>query len=51
LDSVLCQIFSHPETTIVGFAFHSDISMLSKFLKHMKFYKKITALLDLQGYY
>ena len=47
LDTILCKVFNHPNTVIVGFSFHNDLKMLARFLKNLKFYKKIGQLLDI----
>lgn len=51
LDATLCDIFTHKNTTIVGFSFHSDISMFQKCCPSMSFIKNIPRLLDLQELY
>jgi predicted alpha/beta-fold hydrolase len=47
LDTILCKVFNHKETVIVGFAFGGDLAMLAKYLKNLRFYKKIGKLLDI----
>jgi predicted acyl esterase len=38
LDQMLTSIFTHKDTTILGFGFSSDIAMLKKNFPNMKFY-------------
>mmetsp|Transcript_7293 Transcript_7293/g.12318 ORF Transcript_7293/g.12318 Transcript_7293/m.12318 type:complete len:166 (+) Transcript_7293:51-548(+) len=51
LDLLLSQIFSHPDTIIAGFSFHSDLSMFRDYHGNMKFIQTIPQLLDLQSLY
>ena len=51
LNQTLEDIFTHKNTTIVGFSFHSDISMFAKHCPQMTFIQNIPRLLDLQELY
>lgn len=48
---MLTKIFAHPDTTICGFSFTSDIAELKKECPHLHFYENITNFLELQDLY
>lgn len=47
LDKMLVQIFSNPETTIIGFGFSSDLAYFAKYCKNMRFLQEIPNFLEL----
>ena len=51
LDKTLTEIFMQANTICVGFSFHSDLSVFSKSLPSMQFFRNFTNYLDLQSYY
>ena len=46
LDDALTRLFNCPMTVLIGFAFHSDLTMFKQHLPHMKFYQNIANLCD-----
>ncbi len=51
LDAKLCEVFRNEASTIVGFAFNSDIEMFAKRFPKMKFYRYAKKFIDAQSYY
>ena len=51
LDEMLTEIFSNPESTIIGFGFSSDIDQFARKLPHLNFIKYVTNFIDAQSYY
>jgi ribonuclease D len=51
LDEKLTQIFLNPDSTLLGFSFHSDLSEFRDRFPNMQFYKNIQNFLDIQHYY
>ena len=51
LDAKLVQIFSNPNSVIVGFAFNSDVDMFAKKFPNMKFFRYIKRFVDAQAYF
>ena len=48
---MLTQIFSNPESTIIGFGFSSDIDQFAQKLPHLKFIKYVKNFIDAQTYF
>jgi len=46
LDAKLSQIFSNPNSVIVGFAFNSDVDQFAKKFPNMKFFRYIKRFID-----
>jgi len=46
LDAKLSQIFSNPNSVIVGFAFNSDVDQFAKKFPNMKFFRYINRFID-----
>ena len=51
LDSVLTEIFTHPQTLCIGFSFKSDLEIFSRHFPTMKFYKLFANFIDVQSYF
>ena len=51
LDAMLSQIFTHPDSLIIGFCFHGDLELLADHLPDMHFYKTFTNFIDAQAYF
>ena len=51
LDKQLIEIFTHPDTLLVGFGFDSDIFMFRKFLPNLEFTANIPRLLEVQEFF
>jgi ribonuclease D len=51
LDKKLCEVFSNESSTIVGFAFKSDVEMFARRFPKMQFYRYAKNFIDAQTYY
>jgi len=51
LDFLLTKIFTHPETSVLGFGFSADISQLRKECPKMSFHARIPNLMEVQDFY
>jgi hypothetical protein len=51
LDEMLGRVFSNEKSTIIGFAFDSDVAMFARKHPHFTFIKYIAHFIDAQSYY
>lgn len=48
---MLCRVFGNKASTIIGFAFDSDVTMFAKKHPHFTFIKYIAKFIDVQSFY